>query len=307
MTGTCIEDLFEKQEGLKAGVLVVDSIQTVFTESLNSTPGSIGQVREVAARLICVAKDSGVPVFLIGHVTKEGAIAGPKVLEHLVDTVLYFEGDRGHPFRILRSVKNRYGSTNEIGVFEMKDSGLTEVGNPSRIFLEERPKDASGSVVISCLEGTRPVLVEIQALVGPSPFGMPRRTAIGVDHNRISLLVAVLGKRIGLEMGDQDIFVNVAGGLKVDEPAADLGIVSAMMSSFLDRPVRRDLVVFGEVGLAGEIRGVSQPGLRIKESKKLGFSRCLLSKNNLEGCGRVQGMALSGLESVQELHDALFR
>jgi DNA repair protein RadA/Sms len=307
MTGTCIEDLFEKQEALKAGVLVVDSIQTVFTETLHSTPGSIGQVREVAARLICVAKDSGVPVFLIGHVTKEGAIAGPKVLEHLVDTVLYFEGDRGHPFRILRSVKNRYGSTNEIGVFEMKDSGLTEVGNPSRIFLEERPKDASGSVVIPCLEGTRPVLVEIQALVGPSPFGMPRRTAIGVDHNRISLLVAVLGKRIGLEMGDQDIFVNVAGGLKVDEPAADLGIVSAMMSSFLDRPVRRDLVVFGEVGLAGEIRGVSQPGLRIKESKKLGFSRCLLSKNNLEGCGRVQGMVLSGLESVQELHDALFR
>jgi len=253
------------------------------------------------------AKNSGVPVFLIGHVTKEGAIAGPKVLEHLVDTVLYFEGDKGHVFRILRSVKNRFGPTNEIGVFEMKDTGLEEVDNPSRIFLEERPQDVPGSVVIPCIEGTRPVLVEIQALVGPSPLGMPRRTAIGVDHNRISLLVAVLGKRIGMELGDQDIFVNVAGGLKVDEPAADLGIVSAMMSSFLNRPVDRNLVVFGEVGLAGEIRGVSQPDLRIREAKKLGFSRCLLSRNNFEGANPPGDMELGGVESIQELYELLFK
>ncbi len=307
MTGTCIEDFFEKLAPIKPDLVAVDSIQTVYTNDMTSAPGSVGQIREVAARLMTFAKQSGVPIFLIGHVTKEGAIAGPKVLEHLVDTVLYFEGDKGHVFRILRSVKNRFGPTNEIGVFEMKDTGLAEVDNPSRIFLEERPQDVPGSVVIPCLEGTRPVLVEIQALVGPSPLGMPRRTAIGVDHNRISLLVAVLGKRIGMELGDQDIFVNVAGGLKVDEPAADLGIVSAMMSSFLNRPVDRNLVVFGEVGLAGEIRGVSQPDLRIREAKKLGFSRCLLSRNNFEGANSPGDMELGGVESIQELYELLFK
>ncbi len=306
ITGTCIEDFFEKLDTLKPELVAVDSIQTFYTDAISSAPGSVSQVREVASRLMTFAKQSNIPVFLIGHVTKEGAIAGPKVLEHMVDTVLYFEGDRGHVFRILRSVKNRYGSTNEIGVFEMKDSGLEEVGNPSRIFLEERPQAVSGSVVIPCLEGTRPLLVEIQALVGQSPFGMPRRTAVGVDHNRISLLVAVLGKRLGMELGDQDIFANVAGGLKVDEPAADLGIISAMMSSFLDRPVDRGLVMFGEVGLAGEIRGVSQPDLRIREAKKLGFSRCLLSRSNLEGSKPPKGMALTGIESIQELREVLF-
>lgn len=307
ITGTCIDDLFERLEPLKPHVVAVDSIQAMYTDNIASAPGSVGQVREVAARLMTFAKKSGIPIFLIGHVTKEGSIAGPKVLEHLVDTVLYFEGDRGHVFRILRSVKNRYGPTNEIGVFEMKDSGLSEVDNPSRIFLEERAQDVPGSVVIPCLEGTRPVLVEIQALVGPSPLGMPRRTAVGVDHNRISLLVAVLGKRIGLELGDQDIFVNVAGGLKVDEPAADLGIVSSMMSSFLDRTVDRDVVFFGEVGLAGEIRGVSQPELRIREAKKLGFSRCVISRSNMEGLGHLGNMELLGVETVQELYDLLFR
>jgi DNA repair protein RadA/Sms len=307
MAGTCIEDFFEKLAPIKPDLVAVDSIQTVYTNDMTSAPGSVGQVREVAARLMTFAKQSGVPIFLIGHVTKDGAIAGPKVLEHLVDTVLYFEGDKGHVFRILRSVKNRFGPTNEIGVFEMKDTGLEEVGNPSRIFLEERPQDVPGSVVIPCIEGTRPLLVEIQALVGPSPLGMPRRTAIGVDHNRISLLVAVLGKRIGMELGDQDIFVNVAGGLKVDEPAADLGIVSAMMSSFLNRPVDRNLVVFGEVGLAGEIRGVSQPDLRIREAKKLGFSRCLLSRNNFEGANPPGDMELGGVESIQELYELLFK
>ncbi|MFZ7113185.1 MAG: DNA repair protein RadA [Desulfatiglandales bacterium] len=306
LTETCLESLMDRIDQLEPDLLVVDSIQTLYTEALSSAPGSVGQVREVTSRLLNRAKNTGTPIFLIGHVTKDGAIAGPKVLEHLVDTVLYFEGDGSHAFRILRAVKNRYGSTNEIGVFEMNDKGLSEVGNPSRIFLEERPEGASGSVVIPCLEGTRPVLLEIQALVGPSPLGMPRRTAIGVDHNRISLLVAVLGKRMGLEMGDQDIFVNVAGGVKVDEPAADLGIVSAMISSFIDRPVDKGMVLFGEVGLAGEIRGVSQPALRINEARKLGFTKCILSRSNMEGVGRDMDMELVGLDSINGLMDALF-
>ncbi|MDB9822434.1 DNA repair protein RadA [Deltaproteobacteria bacterium] len=306
VTGTCIEDLFKEMEGLNPDLLVVDSIQTIYTSELPSAPGSVGQLREVSTRFLRFAKETDTPVFLIGHVTKDGAIAGPKLLEHLVDTVLYFEGDSSHVFRIVRAVKNRYGSTNEIGVFEMKEAGLEEVGNPSRIFLEERPEGVSGSVVIPCLEGTRPILLEIQALVGTSPLGMPRRTAIGVDHNRISLLVAVLGKRMGVEMGDQDIFVNVAGGLKVDEPAADLGIVSAMISSFLDKPVPGDMVIFGEIGLAGEVRGVNQPELRINEAKKLGFARCLLSKSNMESCESVSGIELVGIESVKGLMDVLF-
>lgn len=307
MACTCLEDVLDTLEDMKPHVLAVDSIQTVYTDAVTSSPGSVSQVREVASRLMAVAKTTGMPVFLVGHVTKDGAIAGPKVLEHLVDTVLYFEGDRGHLFRILRSVKNRFGSTNEIGVFEMKDTGLEEVGNPSRIFLEERPEEVSGSVVIPCLEGTRPLLVEIQALVTSSPLNMPRRTAVGVDHNRISLLVAVLGKRMGMELGDQDIFVNVAGGLRVEEPAADLGIVSAMMSSFLDRPVPRGVVMFGEVGLAGEIRGVSQPELRMREAQKLGFSHCILSSSNLEGTRVPSGMTGSGVDSIQRLFEALFR
>jgi DNA repair protein RadA/Sms len=307
LTGTCIEELFERMDALQPHLLIVDSIQTVYSENLPSAPGSVGQVREVASRFMNWAKKTGIPTFLIGHVTKDGAIAGPKVLEHLVDTVLYIEGDCSHAFRILRSVKNRYGSTNEIGVFEMKDIGLEEVGNPSRIFLEERPQDASGSVVIPCLEGTRPVLVEIQALVSHSPLGMPRRTSVGVDHNRLSLLVAVLSKRMGLEMGDQDIFVNVAGGLKVDEPAADLGVISAMISSFQDKPLDKRMAVFGEVGLAGEIRGVSQPEIRIKEAKKLGFSTCLLPKSNKEACGAVKGMRLLGVDAIASLMDVLFQ
>jgi DNA repair protein RadA/Sms len=306
LSSTSLEELFDRMETLKPRLLIIDSIQTIYTNTMASAPGSVGQVREVSSRLLTWAKGTGVPVFLVGHVTKEGAIAGPKVLEHIVDTVLYFEGERSHAFRILRAVKNRFGSTNEIGVFEMKDAGLEEVGNPSQIFLQERPEGASGSVVIPCLEGTRPLLVEIQALVGPSPFGVPRRTAIGVDHHRISLLVAVLGKRMGLEMGDQDIFVNVAGGLKVDEPAADLAIVSAMISSFLDRAVAKDLVVFGEVGLAGEIRAVSQPEIRIKEAAKLGFRRCLLSSSNIAVLPSSIGIQVSGVDSVKGLLDALF-
>ena len=306
MTGTCVEDFFDRAAQLKPDLVAVDSIQTFYTRDISSPPGSVGQVKETASRLMAYAKGSGTPVFLVGHVTKDGAIAGPKVLEHLVDTVLYFEGDRGHAFRILRAVKNRYGSTNEIGVFEMKGSGLAEVGNPSGIFLAERPEDVPGSAIISCMEGTRPLLVEIQALVCRSPLGMPRRTARGIDQNRISLLVAVLGKRLGMELGDQDIFVNVAGGLKIDEPAADLGIVSAMMSSFLDRPVNRNLAVFGEVGLAGEIRRVSQPDMRMREIEKMGFSECLLPRSSLEGSNPPSRLKPHGIGSIQELHDHLF-
>jgi DNA repair protein RadA/Sms len=306
LSGACIEDLFDNMKDLKPDILIVDSIQTIYSSALPSAPGSVGQLREVSSKLLRWAKDTNVPTFLIGHVTKDGAIAGPKVLEHLVDTVLYFEGDSSHLYRIVRAVKNRFGSSNEIGVFEMKEAGLIEVGNPSRIFLEERPERIGGSVVIPCLEGTRPILVEIQALVTPSPLGMPRRTAIGVDHNRISLLTAVLGKRMGIGLGDQDIFVNVAGGLKVDEPAADLGIVSAMISSHLDRPVIQDMVIFGEVGLAGEIRGVSQPELRINEAKKLGFKRCLLSKSNMDVCKSISGIELVGLDSVRDLMEVVF-
>ena len=307
LTGTCIEDFFTRAEELNPHLLAVDSIQTFYTQDVPSPPGSVSQVRETAAKLMTFAKTSGIPVFLVGHVTKDGAIAGPKVLEHLVDTVLYFEGDRGHAFRILRAVKNRYGSTNEIGVFEMKNSGLAEVANPSGIFLAERPEDVPGSAIISCMEGTRPLLVEIQALVSPSPLGMPRRTARGIEQNRISLLVAVLSKRLGMELGDQDIFVNVAGGLKIDEPAADLGIVSAIMSSFLEKPVNHNLVVFGEVGLAGEIRGVSQPDMRMKEIEKMGFTTCLLPKSNLEGSNAATfGLNLLGVRSIRDLPDHLF-
>ena len=306
MTGTCIEDFFDRAAQLKPDLLAVDSIQTFYTRDVSSPPGSVSQVKETASRLMAFAKSSGIPVFLVGHVTKDGAIAGPKVLEHLVDTVLYFEGDRGHAFRILRAVKNRYGSTNEIGVFEMKGSGLVEVTNPSGIFLAERPEDVPGSAIISCMEGTRPLLVEIQALVNPSPLGMPRRTARGIDQNRISLLVAVLGKRLGMELGDQDIFVNVAGGLKIDEPAADLGIVSAMMSSFLEKHVNRNLVVFGEVGLAGEIRGVGQSDMRMREIEKMGFSACLLPRSNLEGSKSPPGLKPQSIGSIRDLPDYLF-
>jgi DNA repair protein RadA/Sms len=306
LSGACIEDLFVQMKELKPDMLIVDSIQTAYSGDLASAPGSVGQLREVSSRLLRWAKESNVPTILIGHVTKDGAIAGPKVLEHLVDTVLYFEGDGNHLYRIIRAVKNRFGASNEIGVFEMKEAGLMEVGNPSRIFLEERPEKTAGSAVITCLEGTRPILVEIQALVTPSPLGMPRRTAIGVDHNRISLLTAVLGKRMGIGLGDQDIFVNVAGGLKVDEPAADLGIVCAMISSHLDKPIATGMVIFGEIGLAGEIRGVSQPELRINEAKKLGFKRCLLSRNSLEACKAISNIKLIGIDSVKELMQVIF-
>ncbi len=290
---------------LKPSVLVVDSIQTVFTRTLESAPGTVSQVRETAGKLMLLAKGSGIPVFLIGHVTKDGSIAGPRVLEHMVDTVLYFEGDSGHPYRILRAIKNRYGSTNEIGVFEMGEKGLSQVGNPSEIFLSERPLGVSGSVVAATIEGSRPLLVELQALVTASSYGVPRRTTIGVDHNRLALLVAVLEKKVGLVMTGQDIFLNVVGGVKLVEPAADLAMIAAVASSHLDRSIAPHTMVVGEVGLAGEVRAVTQPEIRVREAAKLGFSRCIMPAGSLKHV-RITGVELIGVASVEEALEHLF-
>jgi DNA repair protein RadA/Sms len=305
---TSLDEIIRAADGLEPQVLVVDSVQTVFTSELPSAPGSVGQVREVSGRLMIHAKKTGMPTFLIGHVTKDGAIAGPRVLEHIVDTVLYFEGDKGHSFRILRAVKNRFGSTNEIGVFEMKESGLAEVANPSEIFLAERPADATGSVVVSSLEGSRPILAELQALVAPSKLTMPRRTCIGVDYNRVSLLLAVLEKRVGMQLMGMDVFVNIVGGLKIDEPAVDLGIIAAVASSFRERPIAAQTVVMGEVGLAGEVRAISQAEARIKDAAKLGFKRCVLPALNVEKMDKASKnkMELLGVRSVDEAMERLF-
>lgn len=295
-----LDEIVAQIERLKPRAVVVDSIQTVWTQVLESAPGSVSQVRESAGRLMLLAKGSNIPIFIVGHVTKDGAIAGPRVLEHMVDTVLYFEGDRGHPYRILRAVKNRFGSTNEIGVFEMKSGGLAEVTNPSELFLSERPLDAAGSVVTASLEGSRTLLVEIQALVTPSAYGTPRRTTIGADSNRLALLVAVLEKKAGLHLGGQDIFLNVAGGARLTEPAADLAMLLAIASSHLERPVSPSTVVFGEVGLAGEVRAITQPEPRISEAAKLGFTQCLLPSGNLR---RLSGntIELQGIGTVQDV------
>ncbi len=266
---------------VKPAALVIDSIQTVFLPDLESAPGSVAQVRECGARLGLLAKGRSMATFLVGHVTKEGSLAGPRVLEHLVDTVLYFEGEPHHAYRVLRAVKNRFGSTNEIGVFQMAERGLLEVLNPSGFFLSERPKNAPGSVVVSSLEGTRPLLLELQALVAPASFGTPRRTVLGADYNRVCLLLAVLDKRAGVPLGTQDVFVNVAGGGRVMEPAADLGIVIAAASSFMDRPVPGDLVVLGEVGLTGEVRAVSGLEVRLREAAALGFRSAVVPASNL--------------------------
>jgi DNA repair protein RadA/Sms len=276
----------------------------MYTEDFDSAPGSVGQVRECATKLMFYAKKSGVPVFLIGHVTKEGAIAGPRVLEHIVDTVLYFEGDRGHPYRILRAVKNRFGSTNEIGVFEMTDGGLKEIENPSELFLSERPSDVSGSVVVSSIEGTRPLLVEIQALVSPTTFGVPRRTSIGIDFQRVNLLIAVLEKLAGLHLGGMDVFTNVVGGFKLAEPAVDLAVVLAITSSLREKPVGHDLLCFGEVGLSGEIRAVSQAEMRLREASKIGFKRAIISRTNASRLKDSLGMDIIGVKNVPEAIEA---
>ncbi|MBF0559708.1 MAG: DNA repair protein RadA, partial [Nitrospirae bacterium] len=297
---TLVENIIASASNIKPSVLVIDSIQTVFTADLTSAPGSVGQIRESAAKLMQFAKKSGMPVFLIGHVTKEGAIAGPRVLEHLVDTVLYFEGDRGHPYRILRTVKNRFGSTNEIGVFEMTDSGLAEISNPSELFLSERPLNVSGSTVIASLEGTRPLLVEIQALVAPTTFGMPRRTSMGVDFNRVNLLIAVLEKKAGMHLGGMDVFINIVGGLKVIEPAADLGVIAAIASSFREIPIDSKTFLFGEVGLSGEVRAVAQGETRLKEAAKIGFKKAIIPKGNAERLKSDLGLAIAGVKNVEE-------
>ena len=287
---------------MKPAVVVIDSIQVVYQPEINSSPGSVAQVRECSSILTHLVKSMGISLFVIGHVTKEGMLAGPRVLEHIVDTVLYFEGERYSVYRILRTTKNRFGSTNEIGVFEMSAVGLVEVLNPSEIFLSERPKRSSGSVVVAIMEGTRPFLVEIQGLVCRSAFGMVRQKAQGFDPNRLALLVAVLEKRIGLNLRDQDIFLNVVGGVKVMDPAADLGVVLAVASAFLDKPVPFDTVVLGEVGLSAEVRNVSQITVRINEAQKLGFKRCIIPKNNLNGRGGIKNskIELVAVESVRQ-------
>jgi DNA repair protein RadA/Sms len=294
---------------LKPRALVVDSIQTVFLPGLESAPGSVSQVRECAARLMLWSKGRGTATFLVGHVTKDGAIAGPRVLEHLVDTVLYFEGEQHHAHRVLRAVKNRFGSTNEIGVFEMGELGLTEVTNPSGFFLAERPRGAAGSVIVSSLEGSRPLLLELQALVTPASFGTPRRTVLGADYNRVCLLLAVLEKRAGFPLQSQDVFVNVAGGGRVTEPAADLGVIVAAASSYLDRPVRGDTVIMGEVGLAGEVRAVAGFAARLKEAAALGFTAAVVPQNNLAGHNLARDtthpLDVQGVATVDEAVKAL--
>ncbi len=294
-------------ESVRPDVLVVDSVQTMFNPEIASAPGSVSQVRETAVRLMLTAKRTGIPIFVVGHVTKEGAIAGPRLLEHMVDTVLYFEGDRNHVYRILRAVKNRFGSTNEIGVFEMKEQGLAEVANPSAAFLSERPAGSPGSVVTASLEGTRPILVELQSLVSPSYLANPRRTVLGLDSNRVALLVAVMEKKLGMALMGLDIFMNVAGGVRVDEPAVDLGIVTAVASGFLDVPIPAETVVLGEVGLTGEVRAVGQAEARVAEARKMGFSRCLLPRTTLKRMPNTDGIQLVGVQSVSEAAAELFQ
>lgn len=303
---TSLERVLEALNEIRPAAVVVDSVQTIYTESLESSPGSVSQVREISARLTAAAKSMDIPVFLVGHVTKEGAIAGPKVLEHMVDTVLYFEGERGHSFRILRAVKNRFGSVMEIGVFEMKEEGLREVANPSEVFLAERPEGASGSAVVSSLEGTRTILVEVQSLVCPTLFGMPRRTVVGVDYNKVMLIAAVLEKKAGMQLANHDIFLKVAGGLKLEEPAIDLGVLAAIASNYMDRAIEPSTVIFGEVGLAGEVRAISQVEPRIREAAKLGFRRCVMPRDNLKGLKGHGDISLEGVSTVREALDRLF-
>ena len=305
---TCLERILEEIIRLRPALVVVDSIQTIFSLKFQSAPGSIGQVREAATQLLFTAKGQNVPILLVGHVTKEGSLAGPKALEHVVDTVLYFEGERHHSHRVVRAVKNRFGAVSELGVFEMTAGGLRPVPNPSRMFLAERPANAPGSAVLCSVEGSRPILVEVQALVSTSTYGNARRMANGVDAQRLSLLLAVLEKRTGLNLIGDDVFVNLAGGMTIDEPAADLGIVAAIASSVRNRVIPGTTAVFGEVGLAGEVRGVTQAGLRIREAAQMGFRRCIMPEANIDPEERiaVQGSCeLVGVRSAGEALDAL--
>jgi len=303
---TCLERIFQEIDRLDPQAIVVDSVQTVFSMKLESAPGSVSQVREVAGQFLMLAKNRAVPVFLIGHVTKDGSIAGPKTLEHIVDTVLYFEGERHHNHRIIRAVKNRFGAANEVGVFEMTARGLVPVLNPSGLFLNERPVGVSGSVVTACIEGTRPMLVELQALVTSTKYPTARRMTQGVDQNRVSLLMAMLEKRLGMQVLGDDVFVNVAGGMTIDEPAADLGIVAAIASSFRNLPVDERTAVFGEVGLAGEVRATSQASVRVREAYAMGFKRCVMPHGNITGLDYDDGIEVIGVRNVGDGLEALF-
>ncbi len=303
---TCLERIFEEIDRLDPQAIVVDSVQTVFSAKLESAPGSVSQVREVAGQFLVLSKNRTIPVFLIGHVTKEGMIAGPKALEHIVDTVLYFEGERHHNHRIIRAVKNRFGAANEVGVFEMTGRGLMPVLNPSGLFLNERPVGVSGSVVTACIEGTRPLLVEIQALVTSNKYGTARRMTQGVDSNRVALLMAMMEKRIGMTVLADDVFVNVAGGMTIDEPAADLGIVAAIASSFRNLSIDERAAVFGEVGLAGEVRATSQASSRVREAYAMGFRRCIIPQGNLVGLEYDDGIDVIGVKNVSDALEALF-
>jgi DNA repair protein RadA/Sms len=285
-------------ETRKPDMVVIDSIQTMYSEEVSSAPGSVSQVRESTNVFMQLAKGLGISIFIVGHVTKEGTVAGPRVLEHMVDTVLYFEGDRHASYRILRGVKNRFGSTNEIGVFEMRQNGLVEVENPSEFMLNGKPEHASGSVVACSIEGTRPILIEIQALVCSSNFGMPRRTAAGTDYNRVNLLMAVLEKRLGLHLSNYDAYVNIAGGVKMNEPAIDLGIVMAIVSSYKNHPIDEKTIVFGEVGLSGEVRAVSMPEQRVAEAKKLGFETCILPEVSKDMVKGIEGIKIIGVKNI---------
>jgi DNA repair protein RadA/Sms len=300
---TCLERILEEVARLRPAFLIVDSIQTVFSIRFQSAPGSIGQVRESATQLLFAAKGQNIPTFLVGHVTKDGSLAGPKALEHIVDTVLYFEGEKHHAHRVVRAVKNRFGAVSELGVFEMTGAGLRAVPDPSQLFLAERPANAPGSAVLCCVEGSRPLLVEVQALVSSSTYGNARRTASGVDQNRLSLLLAVLEKRAGLNLIAEDVFVNVAGGMTVEEPAADLAIVAAVASSLRNRPIRSNTAVFGEVGLAGEIRGTSQAAQRVREAAHMGFTRCVLPLGNCSPGDVPSGLELAGARTISEALD----
>ncbi|MCT4598927.1 MAG: DNA repair protein RadA [Vallitalea sp.] len=290
---------------LKPSVVIVDSIQTIYSDEITSAAGSVSQVREVTSSLMKIAKGLGISTFIVGHVTKEGSIAGPRVLEHMVDTVLYFEGVRSASYRILRAVKNRFGSTNEIGVFEMRDKGLEEVPNPSEYMLTGRPIDCAGSIVSCCMEGSRPMLVEVQALMSSTNFGMPRRNATGTDYNRVVLLMAVLEKKLGMQLASYDSYVNIAGGLKVTEPALDLGIICAIASSFKNISVDPKTIIMGEVGLTGEVRGITMAEKRIIESKKLGFKKCIISKANVKGID-IEGIEVIGVENVAQALQIIF-
>ncbi len=306
VTGSDVDMVIATATKRRPALLAVDSIQTLYCADIHSVPGSMTQVRESAYRLIAMAKAENIPVIIVGHVTKDGAIAGPKVLEHMVDTVLSFEGDRNHAFRILRTVKNRFGSTNEIGVFEMKEQGLVQVANPSEIFLAERPLDEPGSVVMASVEGTRPILVEVQALVSPTNLGTARRTAIGADPQRVSLLCAVLEKKGGLDLYGHDIFLNIAGGMRIEEPALDLGVICALASSLREIPIPSNTVVCGEVGLAGEIRTVGHLDIRVREAERLGFTNFIVPHSGLERLPKNSSIQVIGVATVPELLQKVF-